>query len=580
MTESKVIDYPIYTEKTKCRDCYKCVRYCPVKAIKVEDNSARIIHELCIFCGRCVHVCPNDAKKVRNDVSRVKELLLSDKKVILSIAPSWSSGFLGNREEMIGKFKALGFYGVSETALGAHVVSQNISNDLKNGSGLSVSSACPSVVELFKKYYPRNIDSLSSYHSPLGVHSAMLKKHFGKDFAVVFAGPCIAKKLEADSGKSSLDYALTFDEIIQWFEEEKTILSRGHLLSGNSFIPCSAGDSTLYALEGGMICSVNSCSQNQTTPMIPLSGMSHVIDALEEFDIDDNIFLELLSCPGGCINGSGFNSRKKQFSFRKKSYQYYNEAIDSSENKSEPIVAPDAEDIRTVYSADPQYLPEISEEQIDAALIELGKLNDEDQLDCGGCGYNSCLDFTVAYLRNMGEKQMCVTNMRKRAQKKVDMLLRTLPMGVVIINRQMKIAECNGEFVRLFSDIDFHPDDDCIGKIVDLPISSFIDITSYLEIILSGEKTLFQERIKYGQRFLRVSFFAIEKLNLAGVIFQDITSTSMKQEIVIKKAEEVINKNLQNVQQIASLLGENAAETEIILRSLTDQFQFTTPEVD
>ena len=61
---------PIYTEKRECQDCYKCVRNCPVKAIKVEGGYASVVPELCIFCGHCVEVCPNGAKKVRDDLSR------------------------------------------------------------------------------------------------------------------------------------------------------------------------------------------------------------------------------------------------------------------------------------------------------------------------------------------------------------------------------------------------------------------------------------------------------------------------------------------------------------------------------
>ena len=151
------LNKPIYTEKTKCRDCYKCVRNCPVKAIKVENNSAVIIHENCIYCGRCVHICPAEAKKVRNDVEVVKEIIQSGKKVIASIAPTWSSGMFGTSEEMIKTLKSLGFWGVSETALGAQLVSENLSKELKNSHKLSVSSACPSVVELFRKYYPESI---------------------------------------------------------------------------------------------------------------------------------------------------------------------------------------------------------------------------------------------------------------------------------------------------------------------------------------------------------------------------------------------------------------------------------------
>ncbi len=575
-------NYPIFTEKTKCRDCYKCVRVCPVKAIKVEDNSARIIHELCVYCGRCVYICPAEAKKVRNDVVAVKEALASGKEVILSIAPTWSSGIFGTKNEMIGKFKSLGFAGVSETALGAQVLSQNIAEDLSMTDCLSVSTACPSIVELFKKYYPDQVQSLTPYLSPLGVHATMLKKQYGEDALIVFAGPCISKKLEADSADNPVDFALTFDEISRWFDVEGLSEERASIEFADSFIPCSASHSTLYALEGGMIGSVQACSPKKKTPMIPLSGMSHVIEALEGIDHRENMFLELLSCPGGCVNGSGFNSRTNQFSYRKNSFDYFDKTVSTDElHQTERILIPQADEIQTVYHEDNSlFLPDVSETQIQSALAELGKTSDEDLLDCGGCGYNSCREFAVAYLHKMGEKQMCVTNMRKRAQKKIDMLLRTLPMGVVIINRHMKIAECNGEFLKLFSEVDFQPDEKSIDKLVDLPISSFIDITTYLETILSGEKNLFQELIKHKGNYLRVSFFSIEKESLAGVIFQDITSTTTKREVVIKKAEEVINKNLQNVQQIASLLGENAAETEIILRSLTDVFQFSSSEVD
>lgn len=570
---------PVFTEKTKCRDCYKCVRNCPVKAIKVEKNSARIIHELCIFCGRCVHICPADAKKVRNDVERVKNAIRTGRRVFLSIAPSWSSGFLGSKDEMIGKLRSLGFAGISETALGAQVVSQNISEKMKELNALLVSSACPCIVELFKKYHPDLMSSLCDLHSPLGVHSIMLKQHYGDDSVVVFAGPCIAKKLEADSNDSPVDFALTFDEIFEWVAEESEVEDCRN--TSDNFVPFSADNSTLYAHEGGMVHSLKSCGAESHMPMISLSGLSHVLDALNGVSASDNIMLELLSCPGGCVNGSGFNSSSNQFSFRKKSLEYFfsRKAV-ASYNSLSSNHPPRLDEITTVYKGqESDLLRSVSDDNINTALIELGKINDEDLLDCSGCGYNSCRDFAIAYLQGMGEKQMCVTNMRKRAQRKVDMLLKTLPMGVVIVNRHMKIAECNAEFVRQFSEMNFDPDEESLQKIADMPISRFIDITLHLNRILSGEQNLFQERIKYRDSFMRVSFFSIEKKNLAGVIFQDITSTSMKREIVIKKAEEVINKNLQNVQQIASLLGENAAETEIILRSLTDEFHFSAPQV-
>ena len=371
---------------------------------------------------------------------------------------------------------------------------------------------------------------------------------------------------------------MTFDELNLWLKEAEPIDITEE--GSNTFIPYSASESTLYALEGGMVETLKSCETSDTLPLIPISGISHIIDAMAQIDTEDNMFLELLSCPGGCVNGSGCNSREKQFAFRKKSLDYY-QSVKVPHMSALNIIKIRKEDILTNYIIEnPLFLEDFNEKQIKTVMRELGKKSDDDNLDCGGCGYNSCHDFAIACLRGMGEKQMCVTNMRKQAQKKVDMILRTLPMGVVIINNKLNIAECNSEFAKMFCEIDFEPDSKTIEKFINLPITEFIDITSYLNSIIWGTKTLFQERIKHLDRYLRVSFFSIEKQHMAGVIFQDITDTTAKREIVIKKAEEVINKNLQNVQQIASLLGENAAETEIILRSLTDEFQFSASEAD
>jgi len=331
-----------------------------------------------------------------------------------------------------------------------------------------------------------------------------------------------------------------------------------------------------------MIRSLMDGKEEPKRTMVPLSGMTHIMEAIEEMDGNDDIMLELLSCPGGCVNGSGFKKSGNQFSHRKKSLDYYEQALEISPGSSPVLKLAEKMNMELplkTFSPAPALLENsFTDELIEEALYELGKENEEDRLDCGGCGYNSCRDFAVAYLKKMGEKPMCVTNMRKRAQKKVDMLLRTLPMGVVIVNRRHQIVECNSGFASLFADTGTLCDDDYVKRHADLPLINFVDLTSFLNDILSGRKGLFEERLKIKGRFLKISFFSIEMGHLAGVIIQDITTASVKREDVIRKAEEVISKNLQNVQQIASLLGENAAETEIILRSLSDQFQFTESE--
>ena len=80
-------------KNAKCKDCYKCLRECPVKAIKVVDHQAKIIKERCILCGKCTKVCPQNAKRVHSSKDEVLELIRNNKKVVASIAPSFVSSF-------------------------------------------------------------------------------------------------------------------------------------------------------------------------------------------------------------------------------------------------------------------------------------------------------------------------------------------------------------------------------------------------------------------------------------------------------------------------------------------------------
>lgn len=560
--------FPIYTEQTKCRDCYKCVRHCPVKAIKVENNSARIIHEKCIFCGKCVDACPSKAKKVRNDIDRAKQILKSGKRVILSLAPSWSTGIFGDFDEMSALFSRLGFNEISETALGASLISRESVCLLSETDETLLSTACPVVNEYIEKYCPDWLTRMTPLASPLQAHASWLKSLYGKNCKIIFAGPCIAKKREADNPRSDIDLALSFDEIKHWSEEES--LPKDRIIE--DFIPYRASESTYFAVEGGMKAAMQQMEIKEKKPLISLSGME-LISSL--FSMNDKVspsFLELMACDGGCINGSGFKTGNCTLGGRINSIKDYS-------HKKNPVKNPWLPRHRITNLFGLKELsdeaPNFPESQVEAGFRELGKADKEDRLDCGGCGYNSCRDFTLAWLNGMGEKQMCVTQMRKRAQKKVDMLLETLPMGVAIINQDHKIAECNSEFLKLFTEIDFEPDHDFLKRTKGKRLERFVDLTSMLDQILAGEENHIQHRLQRDGQILSISLFTIEILNLAGILFQDITLRSLRSEVVIHKAQEVINKNLENVQKIASLLGENAAETEIILHSLTDEFHNT-----
>ena len=571
---------PIYTEVTSCRDCYKCVRACPVKAIQIKDGNAMIMKDRCVYCGKCVHVCPNNAKKVRDDTERVKLAIKSGRPVFCSLAPSYAAEFAGHEEELLTALKKLGFTAISETAIGAALVTEalDIYASEHNGDCPFIGTACPAVVELVKKYYPQYVSRLAPVPSPLQTHSAYLRHLYNEDLIIVFVGPCIAKKMEADTTPGYPDLAISFDELRAWLDSEGISLDEIKP-EAVDLVPKKAGITTLYPVEGGQIMSSSIWGKNRIdTKAISMSGMEEVLSALSVED-DPFPFLELLSCDGGCVNGPGTSMKGSIAQKKRKAAEWTEKRLDEPElfTGDEAFAR---ELLEKGYSmldaskplAEAGFREEHTESEIKRALVELGKLTKADELNCGGCGYTTCRDMAKAYLDGMAEIEMCVTKMRKEAESKVDLLLRTVPMGVVIVDSDLLITDCNTAFLDIFGDMeDGFVDQSVLSMVKGLPLESFVPFADKFrdQFYLSHPG---QYRVHFKDKYIRVTFFLVEEKRLLGAMFEDITNPTIKRETVVKKAEDVIQKSLETVQQIASLLGENAAETEIMLNSLIDAF--------
>jgi iron only hydrogenase large subunit-like protein/PAS domain-containing protein len=598
--------HPIYTEKHECRDCYKCVRACPVKAIRVNNGSAVVDHHRCIFCGKCVAVCPANAKKIRNDIAAAKKLLTSRKSVYVSLAPSFSAEFSGYEDQVLKGLVKLGFTGISETALGAQLVSERVDALISKRSASDnitpyISSACPSVVEMVRKYYPQLIGDLTPVHSPLGAHSTLLRDMYGSEIGVVFIGPCIAKKLEADRHPGFPDISLTFAELRQWFTSELIDIRNPHVFNqvqveysdpaqqwfsipGNQevehestpeMMPHEAGQTAGYAVESGMLSTLS-----EHTYLVDegasASGAQSVLQALDTISTNAREyvlpeFFELLSCSGGCVNGPGCTAHTEVY--RKITNNRYTRNRIERVKDYPPGMHLNSVDIFCSYQEAEHFRQRrLRTSEISATLTALGKGRESDRLNCGGCGYNSCEDFAAAYLEGMAEAEMCVTNMRKQAQSKVDVLLRTLPMGVVIVDHSFGIMDCNAQFLKMFSTVSYDADERELTKIAGLDIDAFIDIKSHLNRQFSAPNDIERITLNVDERVVKATFFTVDPKRVCGALFHDVTDIALRRDAVVKKAEEVIKKNLQSVQQIASLLGENAADTEIMLSSMKDLF--------
>ena len=424
---------PIFTEKRECQDCYKCVRNCPVKAIKVEGGYASVVPELCIVCGHCVEVCPNGAKKVRDDLASARQLLTRKQPVFVSLAPSYLTEFPGVRAgQLVAALKRLGFAGVSETALGAQQVSAQAAALLqKNPARVLASSACPTVVAFLQKHRAQGAELLTGLLSPLLTHCQMLRQQYGPEVGIVFIGPCIAKKLEAAQHPELLDVVLTFEDLRRWLEQEKIALEQLAETAEHPFIPEHSAEGAWYPVDGGMIagmksaCAVNDCS------LMAFSGLGAIkraLDGIDELVPAQGLFLELLACEGGCVNGP--KVRRREATVMKRQLVLQSAAVP----RGVALPRPPTLATPTQFAAGARTVARHSDAQIREALRTVGKFSPEDEMNCGGCGYDSCREFGLALLGQKAERAMCVTYMRQLAFKKANALMQKMPSAVVIVN--------------------------------------------------------------------------------------------------------------------------------------------------
>ena len=572
-------EYPLYTIKNNCQDCYKCVRRCPVKAIKIEDGSAMIVPDLCIACGTCYRVCPAKAKQARNDLTRAKHLVQSGKDVYVSLAPSWITEFEGvSREQMIAAIRRLGFRGVSETALGAEEVSANIAGLLDKAANeapqvsaanrLFISTACPAVVEYINKYVPERTANLTKLTSPLLAHCRLLKTALGKDIEVIFIGPCIAKKIEADRHPDLLSLSLSFTDLRQWLKDENIELKDIHTSVFDKLVMSKAEEGAAYPVEGGMIETLKPYEQSQKAYLMQITGIENIkreLKNIREEALDRPIFIECLACEGGCVNGPCTSSKKSGL---EKRVEILKESDFSGlAGKRSPSV-----NITLDYASEAIVQPEHDETDIKRVLASIGKYSIEDEINCGGCGYNTCRNFAKALLDGKAEPEMCVSHMKQQAQRKANALLRCIPSPIVIANAKLSIMEYNDKFVETFWNEDEHADIYDQNNLHGADLRDFINFTNLFSASLDLEQDIHREHVRFNDKLFDVVVFNIDKKQIVGGIIEDVTNMEMKKEQIAEKAKEVIHKNLATVQQIACTLGEHMAETEVLLRSIAKDF--------
>ena len=545
-------------KNAKCKDCFKCLRECPVKAIRYENHQAKIIDSRCILCGKCTLVCPQNAKQVHSEAEDVLTLLASGKKVVASLAPSFVSSFgVQDFDVMAEALSELGFAETEETAIGAKAVTEEYSRLLKTGEFRNfISSACPAVNRMIQLYYPSALKYLAPVPSPMVAHARMIKKR-DPDAAIVFIGPCIAKKREA-AECGIIDGVLTFEELNALFERKNIDLGKIEAKTQSEKHSLKA---RYYPIPRGIIKSFDALPEGYE--YVAVDGVKRCAEVLEEVDSLSGLFLELNCCEHACVGGPCRPATRSG-------------AVKSNEDvrryAAKDIAAPAASVPETDLT---QKHPRIilddfipSEKDIRAVLAKTGKNSPEDELNCGACGYSTCREKAIAVLNGYADIEMCLPYMRSRAESMSYEIIQNTPNGIVLMSDDFTILDINSRAMRLLG-VTEH---DVRGM---LAFDCF-DCEEFISAVTKGKnvskKRVFVNRTK---KYIELSIVLLQEHKVLFGVMKDITDSVEYDEKLnavkletLATTDEVIKKQMRVAQEIASLLGETTAETKVALNKL------------
>jgi PAS domain-containing protein len=425
---------------------------------------------------------------------------------------------------------------------------------------LKISSACPAVVALIRTYYPDFLPHLVDIASPMVLHAKMLKEMLGEEVKFVFAGPCAGKKKEADNHKELIDAALTFYEL----EDLLEIMPLKNQKSVSGFFPGKAGASSLYPMEGGLIQSIESPPPS-SYKCLSFSGLDIIKDFFEkreQVSLKENLFLELLACPHGCISGPGMNT-KNPLIYRK----HCMTLLDYPANNYVPDMP--SECSLNIDQSEEVTFPEYKDQAINEILKTIGKESVESELNCGGCGYNTCHDLAKAILSGNAERQMCVSYMRQAAQAKANAILSKIPSGFVLVNDEMKIVQANKQFANILGDdiaelYEFH------NGLAGADLSKVVSFhKQFLSVLHSGEEHV-DFSISHHKKHLHITFFTVFPQQLVGAVVRDMELPDIRKTEVVRKARMVIDENYETMRKVADLLGDSLARNETVLNEIIE----------
>ncbi len=547
-------------KKSNCKNCYKCIRHCPVKAIRFSGNQAHIIGNECILCGQCFVVCPQNAKEIVNETEKAKVLLQSGDPVVVSLAPSFVANYEGvGINAMTAALKKLGFFGVEETAVGATIVKTEYERMLKEDErDIIITSCCHSINLLIQKYFPSCLEYLADVVSPMQAHCIDIKKRI-PNAKTVFIGPCVAKKDEAEYYDGIVDAVLTFEELTCWLREENIELEKqmdSDICSRARFFPTT----------GGVLKTMEKNAQDYT--YLALDGVENCISALRDIESGKihKCFIEMSACVGSCIGGPVMEKYHRTSPIKD-----YITIADFAGEKDFEVSQPKAVELKKNFSFIEHKLSVPSETEICSILRQMGKFKPEHELNCGSCGYNTCREKAVAIYQGKAEMSMCLPYLKDKAESFSDTIVKNTPNGLIVLNEQLEVQQINDAARKIMN---IRSASDILGD----QVIRILDPTVFINVLNTG-RDVKNQRVYLAEYKCYVEQTVVydRDSHLLVGIMRDVTDEQNEREKkenisrqTVEVADKVVDKQMRIVQEIASLLGETAAETKIALAKLKE----------
>lgn len=545
-------------KKSNCKNCYKCIRHCPVKSIRFSANQAHIIGNECILCGQCFVVCPQNAKEIASELEKVKVLIQSGDPVFVSLAPSFIANYDGiGINGMRSALKKLGFADAEETAIGATIVKTEYERMLAAETrDVVISSCCHSVNLLVQKYFPDEITNLADVLSPMQAHAKDIKRRH-PNAKVVFVGPCVAKKDEAEYYNGIVDAVLTFEEVTEWLKAEKIEL----VADMDDYEKSRA---RFFPTTGGIL---KTMARQADYTYLAIDGVENCIAALKDIESGKihKCFIEMSACVGSCVGGPVMEK------YRRSPVKDYAAVARYAGKKDFDVEMPDDESVKKEFTAIELRNGAPSEEEITAILKKMGKTRPEDELNCGSCGYNTCREKAAAIYHGKAEISMCLPYLKDKAESFSDCIVNNTPNGLIVVNDNLEVQQINPTARKIMN---VRSSSDVLGETID----RILDPAPFRRV-LNSKRSLRNERAYLAdyKKYVEETIVYDTTYNMLVCIMRDITDEEAEREKkesisrqTVEVADKVVDKQMRIVQEIASLLGETAAETKIALTKLKE----------